>query len=282
MVPINLLTGTPFINWYFRLLGAKIGKNSYLGTDRLRIFDLITIGDDSSLLKESTLLGYTIENEMLHLGRITVGNRCLVGARAMLAKNTTMYDDAMLLELSMLCENEIIPHGAVWRGSPAKPYQSKHNYTPSPKKRFTGLQKAGFRSLQAFAFLFILLFPQLLAAPFAYIFYEIITHYSLVVSVISCIPLTASFILIFCLSISAFKWLLLGKQCPMDIHLESLLYIRKWMVDSMIFMSLFYFRSVYATLYLPLWLRTTGAKVGKKAEISTLNHLSADPTRHWK
>lgn len=62
----------------------------------------------------------------------------------------------------------------------------------------------------------------------------------------------------------------------MDIQLDSLLYIRKWIVDSMIYMSLFYFRSIYATLYLPLWLRTTGAKVGKRAEISTLNHLSAD------
>jgi len=276
MVPINLLTGTPFINWYFKLMGAKIGKNSYLGTDRLRVFDLISIGDDTSLLKESTLLGYSIENEMLHLGRVTVGNRCLVGARAMLAKNTMMLDNAMLLELSMLGENETIPQGAVWRGSPARPFHAQHNYTQSTKKHFKRAKKACFLSLQALSVLFILLFPQLLAVPFAYIFYEIMNNYSFGIAILSCIPITALFILLFCFSISAFKWILLGKQKPMDIQLESILYIKKWIVDSMIFMSLFYFRSVYATLYLPLWLRTTGAKVGKKAEISTLNHLSTD------
>lgn len=139
MVPINLLTGTPFINWYFKLLGAKIGKNSFLGTDRLRVFDLISIGEDSSLLKESTLLGYSIENEMLHLGSITVGNRCFVGARAMLAKDTVMLDDSMLLELSMLSDHETIPLGAVWKGSPARPYRYSHDYTPNTKNRITGI-----------------------------------------------------------------------------------------------------------------------------------------------
>jgi non-ribosomal peptide synthetase-like protein len=41
-------------------------------------------------------------------------------------------------------------------------------------------------------------------------------------------------------------------------------------------MSLFFFRSIYATLFLPKWLRTMGVKVGKRAEVSTLNHLSTD------
>lgn len=276
MVPINLLTGTPFINWYFKLLGAKIGSNSFLGTDRLRVFDLISIGDDSSLLKESTLLGYSIENEMLHLGRITVGNRCFVGARAMLAMDTVMLDDSMLLELSMLSNHETIPRGAVWRGSPARQFQLHHNYIPNTKKRIKGIKKVGFQFLQALAFLFVLFFPLFMSAPFTYIYYVLINQYSLSLLILSTIPLIALFILLFCFSISGFKWLLLGKQKPMDIQLDSLLYIRKWIVDSMIFMSLFYFRSIYATLYLPLWLRTTGAKVGKRAEISTLNHLSAD------
>jgi non-ribosomal peptide synthetase-like protein len=276
IAPINLMTGTPFINLYFKLLGAKIGKNSYLATDRLRIFDLISIGDDCSLLKESTLLGYSIENEMLHLGKIFVGNRCFIGARAMMAKNTTMQDDSMLLELSLLSDHDTITQGAIWRGSPARPFKTEHNYLQKAGKRINGIKKLGFQSIQAVAFLFILLFPQLLAAPFAYILYEVITLYSLEITLLLCIPIVALFILLFCFSISVFKWLLLGKQKPMDFELDSLLYIRRWIVDSMIFMSLFYFRSIYATLYLPIWLRTTGAKVGKKAEISTLNHLSAD------
>jgi len=35
-------------------------------------------------------------------------------------------------------------------------------------------------------------------------------------------------------------------------------------------------KSLYATLYLPPWLRLTGAKIGKRAEISTVNYISTD------
>ena len=276
MAPVSLMSGTPFINWYFRLLGAKIGKNTYLGTDRLRIFDLISIGDDSSLLKESTLLGYSIENGMLHIGSIEVGNRCMIGARSMLSKNTVMHDDAMLLELSMLGDNETIPRGEVWKGSPACPFKPNHDYIKSETKRITGFKKAGFRFLQALALLFVLFFPQFLAAPFGFIYYKIISSYGLMALLPASLPLIGLFIFLFCLSISAFKWLLIGKQKPMDIRLDSLLYIRKWIVDTMTFMSLTFFRSIYATLFLPQWLRMTGVKVGKRAEISTLNHLSTD------
>ncbi len=33
VVPIDYLAGTPLLNVYYRLLGAKIGRNVYLGTD---------------------------------------------------------------------------------------------------------------------------------------------------------------------------------------------------------------------------------------------------------
>ena len=35
-VPVAYLTGTPLLNIYFRLMGAKIGRNVYLGARGLR------------------------------------------------------------------------------------------------------------------------------------------------------------------------------------------------------------------------------------------------------
>jgi len=67
-----------------------------------------------------------------------------------------------------------------------------------------------------------------------------------------------------------------GKLKPDDIPINSILYIRKWFVDSLIAMSLLMIKSLYATLYLPPWLRLTGAKIGKRAEISTVNYISTD------
>ena len=42
-----MLTRTPFVCWYFRLLGAKIGRRVYMDTTDFSEFDLATIGDEA-------------------------------------------------------------------------------------------------------------------------------------------------------------------------------------------------------------------------------------------
>ena len=39
IVPTDFLTGTPLLNWYYRLMGARIGANVYLGNDGGANFD---------------------------------------------------------------------------------------------------------------------------------------------------------------------------------------------------------------------------------------------------
>ncbi len=59
---VNLLSGTPFLAMYFRLMGSKIGKDVYLGSDRIRVFDLVSVGNNSSISKEANILGYLVED----------------------------------------------------------------------------------------------------------------------------------------------------------------------------------------------------------------------------
>src|ERR1035437_6545184 len=120
----------------------------------------------------------------------------MVGARSLLGINSVMQDDAILLELSMLNEQDTIPKGNVWKGSPACPYQNVHEYLKNPKKRYTGIKKALFQLSQGLALLFVLFFPQLLAAPFAILYYKVLTTYGLLVLLFASIPLVALFILL--------------------------------------------------------------------------------------
>ena len=46
---LGMLTRTPFVCWYFRLLGAKIGRRVYMDTTDFSEFDLATIGDEAML-----------------------------------------------------------------------------------------------------------------------------------------------------------------------------------------------------------------------------------------
>ena len=69
-VPVGYLTGTPLFNIYARLMGAKIGRDVYLGSDSFAIYDLLEIGDRSSINVDANLLGYTVEDGFLNIGRI--------------------------------------------------------------------------------------------------------------------------------------------------------------------------------------------------------------------
>ena len=280
ITPVALLTGTPFLAIYYRLMGTKIGKDVYLSSDRIRAFDLVSIGNNSSVSKEAHMMGYVVEDGMLKLGRISVGNNCFIGARSLLHLNSRMEDDSALLELSMLSGNSTIPAGQTWRGSPAKPYESEYDLLVTAKKKAprsgNPFKRIGLTLIHAFALLFVLLLPWILLIPYSLVIYFSNINGGICMTLLTMIPLAAMYIFTFCLSSAAVKWIILGKLKPGDIPLNSVLYIRKWIVDSLIAMSLLMIKSLYATLYLPPWLRLTGAKIGKRAEISTVNYISTD------
>ena len=280
ITPVSLLTGTPFLALYYRLMGMKTGKNVYLGSDRVRVFDLVSVGSNSSISKEAHLMGYTVEDGMLKLGKISVGSNCFVGARSLLHPGSAMEDDSALLELSMLKVNCTIPEGETWRGSPAKPYKSSYDLLIEAKKKSQPsvklFKRIGLILVHTVALLFVILLPWILLIPYSLVIYFSNIQESFLMTLFTIIPLSALYILTFCLFSAALKWLVLGKLKPGDIPINSILYIRKWFVDSLIAMSLLMVKSLYATLYLPPWLRLIGARIGKRAEISTVNYISTD------
>jgi non-ribosomal peptide synthetase-like protein len=279
----TILTGTPFLAIYYRLMGSRIGKNVYLGSDRMRVFDLVSVGNNSGISKEANIMGYMVEDGMLILGRITIGNNCFVGARSLLHQNSRMEDDSALLELSMLPQNATVPAGQTWRGSPAKPCKGSSDLLSAARKKpqqpVGRIKRLGLTIVHLIALLFVFLLPWILLMPYSVAIYYTNTHGGMWMTILTVIPLSAFYIATFCLCSAALKWIVLGKLKPGDIPINSILYIRKWFVDSLISMSLMMIKSLYATLYLPPWLRLTGAKIGKRAEISTVNYISTDLLR---
>lgn len=120
-VPIGYMKGTPLLSLYLRLMGARLGRNVQLHSDNFAIYDLLSIGDDSSVNADSILLGYTVENGSLLIGPISIGRCCFIGARAALCHNTAMEPESALEDLSLLTRGSTIPAGQTWHGSPAAP-----------------------------------------------------------------------------------------------------------------------------------------------------------------
>jgi non-ribosomal peptide synthetase-like protein len=117
---IRKLEGTPFIAWFFRLMGAKIGSRVYMETTALTEFDLIEVGDDVALNQDCTLQTHLFEDRIMKMSHIRIGDNCTVGARAIVLYDSAMESGSRLGDLSLLMKGESLPAQTHWEGSPAR------------------------------------------------------------------------------------------------------------------------------------------------------------------
>ncbi len=274
VVPTSYLAGTPLLAIYYRLMGARVGRNVFLATDSCGSFDLVEIGDDASIGVDASLAGYTVADGQLHLGPIRIGRRAFVGTRAVVSLGASLADDAQLEDLSLLAAGDSIGPGERWVGSPAAQARSL-----APARVFERPSAARGIGLGLMYAAGVFVFPLLaLGAFLPGVMY--LNHLDYRVSYAEYLlttPLVAlSFIVFLCLEIAAAKWLLLGRVRAGTYPVAGGFYFRKWFVDQLLELSLDVVGPLYATIYLAPWYRLFGAKLGKRAEISTASFISPD------
>jgi non-ribosomal peptide synthetase-like protein len=120
--PVVLFRGSPLYSLYLRLLGAKLGRNTVIECRSVPVCtDLISIGDNTILRKESMILGYRAQSGYIHTGPLTIGHDAFVGVGSTLDIDTRIGDGAQLGHSSSLQRGQSIPDGEHWHGSPAVP-----------------------------------------------------------------------------------------------------------------------------------------------------------------
>jgi non-ribosomal peptide synthetase-like protein len=271
---------------FYRLMGAKVGANVHLATDSCSTFDLLSIGDDSSIGTDASLDGCTVEQGLLKIGPIEIGRGCFVGTRAVLREHSRMADGARLEDLSLLPRGANIPAGETWVGSPAQvrqpfPLGRAATQATSADAAAPARPSQGRRAARSFVFaLGVMVFPLLVIGaifPGMMLMNHLnaVDEFSYSYLVVS--PLVAlSFVVLLCLEIAAIKWLLLGKVRAGSYPVTGSFYFRKWFVDQMLELSLDVIGTLYSTIYLLPWYRLLGAKLGRRAEVSTASFISPD------
>jgi non-ribosomal peptide synthetase-like protein len=138
--PMVLFKGLPIYNWYLRILGAKIGKHAVIYSKLVPVCtDLIDIGENTILRKDSIFLGYKAQSGYIYTGPITIGKNGFVGGASFLDIDTTMGDDTQLGHASSLQSNQKIPRGKRYHGSPAE--ETTVNYCSVEPKRCSTLRR---------------------------------------------------------------------------------------------------------------------------------------------
>ena len=281
LVPLSMFAGTPLMIWYCRLMGARIGKDCYIGTSLVSCHDLISIGDGTSIGIGSYLLGYSVTPGSIEFGTIDIGSDCFVGANSVLGISTIMGDGAMLLEQSQLAPGSMLSPNYVANGSPARsrPIDQAPPFTVPVTRTRSSVQEliltAGFL---VSGLLFLPLVPLLAAIPGVLLDWWLITNYpgNAWTWVIGLISAGALFVSSLCILIVGSKRLILPDVQSGEYPLQSTFFLRKWTVDKLVELSLMLNNAQYGTLYIAPFLRMLGAKIGKRGEISTVSNITPE------
>ncbi len=105
-------------SWY-RLLGAKVGKNAEISTALGVVPDMLTLGDET-FIADAVLLGdEELDGGWISMHPTVIGRRSFVGNGAYIPDGTVLPENVLIGVLGRAPEPGKVRSGETWLGSPA-------------------------------------------------------------------------------------------------------------------------------------------------------------------
>jgi len=288
-VPIAMITGSSLHPLWLRALGAKVGRETNLGSMTVRAPDLLSIGDGASIGNAVNLENARVEGGELVLGRIEIGNEVCIGSYVVIEGNSRLEDWAHLEGQSALADGSVQPARSVWAGSPARakgvfdPASLEPRQTASLLRQGLEMLAYVLGGLLVATLFFMPVFPTFMLIDWLDI-PEISVRplvddgsisalqafgLRLVKFFVLALPASLVFILVTVLLSAGIRWALLPRMRAGSWPVHSPRYLAKWTVNLIQEASLAVLHGIYATVYSAAWYRLLGAHVGKETELST-------------
>jgi non-ribosomal peptide synthetase-like protein len=276
--PLRVLSGSPLMAPYLRLLGARVGARTTIATGLVTLPTLLSIGSDTAIGYGVSLRPWQVADGWVTVAPVTIGEGAFVGAGAVLEPGARVGRRSGLGEQSVLGEGEPVPAGARRAGSPARPVEVLAPAVEAMLRRRG--DPDGWRPRHLAAAVLALGCLELLVPavvlPSAALFWWMWLRWgtdALPAADALSGPLLVGTV---CFVVAAGKRLVLP-GAPAGIHpARSSLGVRKWVADKLLEYSLTFTNPLYATLYTVPWLRLLGARVGRGAEVSTASYIDPD------
>ena len=112
---LEAVEGSPLAPLFYRLLGAKVGKNAYLGA-LPPVTGLIRVGDNVTVEEEVDLAGFWIDGDTVIIGETTIGDNVRIGCRGSVAPGTWIGSNVEILPGSHASGH--VRSGGRYTGSP--------------------------------------------------------------------------------------------------------------------------------------------------------------------
>lgn len=276
LLPMQFLNGTPLYPFFLRMLGVKVEADAQISQFSIGAEDLVSIGRDVSISSDVMLNNAWVEDGMLKLRRITLGDHAYIGSGAVIAGGATMEEWSELQDLSHLQDGKTIRPGEIWYGSPAQLKETKPiDELPQPLPVPPAKRK---RYMFVFA-ISVAVFPFIVLLPLIPIIIEVNNLDNNAdpwdFTYMWRVPILATiYIILFALETIVLTRALQWNIKPGKYPIYSLAYVRKWFADQLISLCLIVLHPIYATVFVSMFFRALGAKIGKNTEVSTASNVT--------
>ena len=262
------ISGAPWISYYARALGAKIGPDVDLHT-LPPVTGMLRIGAGASIEPEVDLAGYWIDGDIVRIGEIRIGANSTVGARSTLLPGTKIGRNAEIAPGSAVFGR--VPSGQLWAGSPAQRTGKARLWWPDARPpRNTRWLAAYAASSVVVAALPVVSFLAGLVIIAAGIRYSETVAEATGRAFALLVPAT-----LLAAVVLAGLVVLLVRLCGIAVR-EGTYPVRSrtgwqvWSIERLLDLSRTLLFPLYSSLFTPVWLRMLGAKVGRDVEASTV------------
>jgi non-ribosomal peptide synthetase-like protein len=262
------LAGAPWISYYARALGARIGEGVDLHT-LPPVTGMLSIGPRAAVEPEVDLSGYWIDGDTLRLGRIHIGAGATIGSRSTLLGGASVGGGAEIEPGAAVAGR--VPSGERWAGSPAARVGSARRSWPQQRpprgRRWLLVYGLGSVVMSAIPAAGVVLGALVVGAlvrdadGLAELFWRSAAAVPLGVLVAG-----LSYALLLVLAVRALGIGLAEGHFAVRSRIGWQIWSTERLLDSA--RTLLF--PLYASLITPLWLRMLGARVGAGVEVSTV------------
>ncbi|NBW02677.1 MAG: hypothetical protein EBR87_03020, partial [Cytophagia bacterium] len=114
------IKGTPFLPFFFRLMGVKMGERVYMDSTDITEFDLVSMGDYCAINLDGGPQTHLFEDRVMKMGAVHIGAYSNIGARSVILYDTDIEENCSISALSLVMKGEKLPSKTFWSGIPIK------------------------------------------------------------------------------------------------------------------------------------------------------------------
>lgn len=108
---------TPLAPFFYRLMGAKVGRHVQINSKNCADLALLEIGDGSVIGGHATVIGHSFERGRLILRKVRIGRKAVIGLNAVVLPGTEIGEGTIVAAGAVVPKDTKVPSNSVYYGN---------------------------------------------------------------------------------------------------------------------------------------------------------------------